>query len=378
MPERVTAKIPPQFRMIAIAAAIVAVSLLHYLTPLSRPMLHDIFQRLYYLPIIVAAFWFGLRGGLFTAIVVSIAYAPHILFQWGGHHHAIELEKYLEIVLYNVVGGVTGFLSQQGESRRAELADTAAHLGESFNKLQAQSEMIIGIEEQLRHAERLSALGEMSAVLAHEIRNPLGSIRGAAEILKDDYRPGDRKYEFLEILVKESERLNRVVEDFLQMARPKGLETGSCDIMKELTTIVTLLHPEADAKGVRLELNDAHPPPLSADSEKLRQAFLNIIINALQACMPGGTVRISTSHTPSADGMEGKVEVLVSDTGHGIAPDQIERIFTPFFTTKKDGTGLGLPIAKRIIEGHGGRLSLESRSDSGTTFTISLPAAARG
>jgi two-component system sensor histidine kinase HydH len=172
---------------------VVGISLLHYLTPLNLPFLHDIYQRLYYLPIILAAFWYGFRGGLACSIFVSIVYAPHLLFQWGGHL-TMEMEKYLEIILYNIVGGITGFLSQKERERSAELQETAKGLDESYKKLQAQSERIIAIEEKLRRSEKLSTLGEMAAVLAHEIRNPLGSIRGTAEILKDDYKPGDPKH----------------------------------------------------------------------------------------------------------------------------------------------------------------------------------------
>ncbi|HYS43222.1 MAG TPA: sensor histidine kinase, partial [Geobacteraceae bacterium] len=133
-------------RVALLTASILGISLLHYLTPLHRPVLHDIFQRLYYIPIIYAAFWFGLRGGLVSSIVVSILYAPHILFQWGGGP-SLEMEKFLEIVLYNVVGGITGFLSQREEERRDELQQTARGLEDSYRKLQSQADLIIGIEE---------------------------------------------------------------------------------------------------------------------------------------------------------------------------------------------------------------------------------------
>ncbi len=136
---------------------ITGISLLHYLTPLNLHFLHDIFQRLYYLPIILSAFWYGLRGGLACSILVSIAYAPHILFQWGGEL-TLEMEKYLEILLYNVVGGITGFLSQKERERSAQLQETAQGLAESYEKLQAQSERIITIEDELRRAEKLSSL----------------------------------------------------------------------------------------------------------------------------------------------------------------------------------------------------------------------------
>ena len=356
------------FRPIILFVTIVGISLLHYLTPLHLPYLHDIFQRLYYLPIILAAIWFGFRGGLLCSIAVSIAYAPHILFQWGGHL-TVEMEKYLEILLYNIVGGVTGLLSQRERERTLELQKTARGLEESYQKLQHQSERIILIEEQLRRSEKLSTLGEMAAVLAHEIRNPLGSIRGTAEILRDDYRPGDPKHEFIEIQIKETERLNRVVEDFLHMARPQPADMKRCPVEEELETMVSLVSNDARKRQINLLLQPSPVPIIiMADGEKLRQAFLNIIINALQATPPGGSVIISTKVYQTE-----LCEIRFSDTGPGIDAEALGRIFEPFFTTKPDGTGLGLAITRKIIESHGGTLLVESEVGHGTTVTVRLP-----
>jgi signal transduction histidine kinase len=353
-------------RIVLLATSIVGISLLHYLTPLHLHYLHDIFQRFYYLPIILAAVWFGFRGGLLCSIAVSIAYAPHILFQWGGHL-TVEMEKYLEIVLYNIVGGVTGLLSQRERERTVELQKTARGLEESYQKLRLQSERIIAVEEQLRRAEKLSTLGEMAAVLAHEIRNPLGSIRGTAEILKDDYRPGDPKHEFIEIQIRETERLNRVVEDFLRMARPQPSEMTRCSLVEELETVVTLVSRDALDRGVALFLE---PFPgeaiVRANGEKLRQAFLNIVINALQATPARGRVEISLRKADSG------FEIRFRDSGTGIDADAQARIFEPFFTTKPDGTGLGLAVTKKIIEGHGGTLAVESEPGKGTVVTVKL------
>ena len=359
-------------RLTIISFFIIVISLLHYLTPLRLPMLHDIFQRLYYIPIILAAFWFGFRGGLAAAIFVSILYAPHIVFQWGGHL-SMDLEKYLEIVLYNIVGGITGFLSEREQARAAQLRETARGLEDSFNKLQSQADQIIEIEEQLRRADRLSMLGELSASLAHEVRNPLGSIRGAAEILKDDYRPGDRKYEFCEILVKESERLDNVVEGFLSMARRQPVETPECDVSGELRAVTVLVAAEAKQRGVRLELNAEELPAVKGDPEKLRQAFLNIILNGLQATPSGGSVTVTATCAEIRANGRPAVIIAVSDTGPGIKADKLERIFQPFFTTKAGGTGLGLAITKKIIEGYGGSISAESPPGTGTTFRIIFP-----
>jgi two-component system, NtrC family, sensor histidine kinase HydH len=358
---------PSLLRIALLGLSILGISLLHYLTPLHLHYLHDIFQRFYYLPIILAALWFGFRGGVACALAVSMAYAPHILFQWGGGL-ALEMEKYLEIVMYNVVGGVTGLLAQRGRERSLELQRTAEGLEESYKKLQAQSERIIAIEEQLRRSERLSTLGEMAAVLAHEIRNPLGSIRGTAEILRDDYRPGDPKHEFIEIQIKETERLNHVVEDFLRMARPQAAEMRRCSLREELETIVTLTASEARQRGIHLEFTSPDDEqPITGDSEKLRQAFLNIVLNALQATPAGGNVTISAARRDDT------CEIRFSDTGPGIPADVQERIFEPFFTTKPDGTGLGLAVTRKIVEAHGGTLTVESEVGKGTTVAIRLP-----
>jgi len=357
----------PAFRIALLGISILGISLLHYLTPLHLHYLHDIFQRFYYLPIILSALWFGFRGGLTCALVVSIVYAPHILFQWGGRL-TVEMEKYLEIVMYNIVGSVTGLLAQRERERSLELQRTAEGLEESYNKLQAQSERIISIEEQLRRSEKLSTLGEMAAVLAHEIRNPLGSIRGTAEILRDDYRPGDPKHEFIEIQIKETERLNHVVEDFLRMARQQPLELRDCSIREELETIVTLVTKDALDRGISLLLETNEEPAIvRGDGEKLRQAFLNIVINALQATPTGGSVKIACRSNDT------RYEIRFIDNGSGIPADELTKIFEPFYTTKTNGTGLGLAVTRKIIEGHGGTLDIESESGMGTTVTVRLP-----
>ncbi len=354
-------------RVAIISISILCISLLHYLTPLHLHYLHDIFQRFYYIPIILAALWFGFRGGLSTALAVSILYTPHILFQWGGHV-SMEMEKYLEIVLYNIVGSITGLLAQREQERSAELQKTAKGLESSYRQLQQQSEHILAVEEQLRRAEKLSTLGEMAAVLAHEIRNPLGSIRGTAEILKDDYPAGTPKHEFIEIQIKETERLNNVVEDFLRMARQQPLEMSSCSIADELATIVKLTENQAKAGSITVlaDLPDSNLL-VKADGEKLRQAFLNIMINALQATPAGGTVSVTAARNQHG------CEIIFSDNGTGVDEKILERIYEPFFTTKQDGTGLGLSITRKIIEGHGGTICISSEQGKGTKVIVNLP-----
>lgn len=361
------------FRLLLIIGGIAGISYLHYFTPISQPALHDIFQRLYYFPIILAAFWFGLRGGVGTALIVSILYVPHILLQWGTNP-GIGIDRYLEIFIYNLVGGVTGFLTQQEKNRRNQLEQTAAGLAESYRTLQQQSELIISMEERLRRAERLSVLGELAAVLAHEIRNPLGSIRGTAEILKDDYHPEDKKYEFLEILLKESDRLNRVVEDFLRLSRPQPLIPASCNLGEELKSVVMLVMGEAKERGVHLELQAKESLEIRGDKDKLHQAFLNIILNGIQSMPAGGSLTIDADWRNKDSKDNSEVRIIFRDTGTGIPKEIMEKIFDPFFTTKQEGTGLGLAIAKRIIEAHNGRIEAAANSPHGSIFTVYLSA----
>ena len=357
----------PQLRTIIIAASILAISALHYLTPLHLHYLHDIYQRFYYIPIILAALWFGLRGGLTSAIIVSIVYAPHIMFQWGGHV-TMEMEKYLEIVLYNIVGALTGLLSQREQEKSKALKHSIVEQEEAYQKLQTQTEKLISIEEELRRSEKLATLGEMAAVLAHEIRNPLGSIRGTAEILKDDYPVGSDKHEFIEIQIKETERLNNVVEDFLRMAKQSNPEIKPCPIANELDTIATILKKDAAIANVIISINNISPLLIiNGDAEKLRQALLNIIINAIHASTGGGVIEISAA-------AQGEFcELYIRDNGQGMTQETTEKIFEPFFTTKESGTGLGLAITKKIIAAHGGDISVVSSPGKGSCFTIKLP-----
>src|SRR6185369_11211248 len=233
------------------------------------------------------------------------------------------------------------------------------------HNLQRQADLFIAIEEQLRRAERLSALGELSAVLAHEIRNPLGSIKGTAEILRDSLPASDRNHEFLEILIKEADRLNRVVEDFLGLARPVVSGKEEVDLLAELEEVVVLTAAEARQRGVAVELARSELPTVLGDREKLRQVFLNLIQNALQATGRGGRLQISaTRQTADEQGSAG-VLLIFADSGVGIAAPQLAKVFDPFYTTKAGGTGLGLAIVQKIIESHGGRIQVESTPGKG-------------
>ena len=358
------------WKIIALALFIIFISLSHYITGTEHKYhgLHEIYRRLYYIPIILSAFWFGLKGGISCAIVVSFFYLPHVIYQWGGNFLTDELPRTLEIILYNIIGFVTGFLSQRQMNTTRSLKRTIGERDESYDKLKHQTEILVQTEEQLRLADRLSALGKLSAGIAHEVRNPLASIKGTAEIISDKFKPGDKEYEFVKILIKEVNRLDTVVAEFLDFARPKPPELKSSNINYIIQSVLKLTEHEI-AKS-RINLNTRFKeglPSISVDPEQMKQVFLNLIINAVQAMPDGGTLKI--------DSHQNKSEIVCefSDTGMGISKEQQKNLFTPFFTSKTTGTGLGLAIVHRILESHKGKIMFTTKENQGTTFTISLP-----
>jgi signal transduction histidine kinase len=344
------------WKITVLALFVIGVSIFHYITGTAHKYhgLHEIYRRLYYVPIILAAFWFGLKGGIFCAIVVSFFYLPHVFYQWGGSFLTNDLPKTLEIVLYHIIGFVTGSLSQRQMNATA--------------KLRRQTEVLAQAEEKLRRADRLSALGKLSAGIAHEVRNPLASIKGTAEILSDKFKPGDKEYEFVEILIKEVNRLDAVVVGFLDFAKPKPPELKSSKINDIILAVLKLTEHQIARSRINLKtkLEDSLPA-LYVDPEQMKQVFLNLIINAVQAMPDGGDLEVESYRNSS------EIVCTFSDTGIGISKEQQNDLFTPFYTSKKKGTGLGLAIVYRILEGHKGEIKFTTEENKGTCFTISLP-----
>jgi two-component system, NtrC family, sensor histidine kinase HydH len=232
--------------------------------------------------------------------------------------------------------------------------------------------------EQMKERARLAALGEMAAGLAHEIRNPLGAIKGAAQYLRPTPPPGDGSRqgvdEFLDIIVEEVNRLNRVVSQFLDYARPDRGERETLDVNDVLRRTLQLLEPQAGKVSVEVRLAE-DLPQIRASAEQLRQVFLNLGLNAVQSMPDGGKLYVSTRLRRGARRGEPAsfLEVRFRDSGPGI-PEKVQRnIFVPFFTTKEGGSGLGLAISQRIAQSHGGLIEVHSREGHGATFTVLLP-----
>ena len=237
---------------------------------------------------------------------------------------------------------------------------------------------------RMQERDRLAALGQMAAGLAHEVKNPLGAIKGAAQLLGDpgeqQQRLGPVELEFVGIILEEVERLDRVVGSVLDYARPSKGELGAVDLNAVVRRTVTVLASDrAEECQIVTNLSDGLPP-VRADAEQLRQVLINLVRNAIQAMGGQGTVRVRTAihaQAPSAiaAGPAGEwVEVSVRDGGPGIAPSVLRNLFVPFFTTKDRGTGLGLAISQRMVEEMGGRIEVASLLGDGATFTVLLPA----
>ena len=225
------------------------------------------------------------------------------------------------------------------------------------------------MQEQVKRADRLAAVGELAARIAHEIRNPLTSVSGSIEVLKTNRQLNERDRRLMEIVVRETDRLNQLLTDFLQFARPTAaqLEEVMLDhLLKETAELFSRSHGH-DSLKLRLEL--APDVQVQADPRQLNQMFWNLIKNASEAMPQGGEIRVVLSEDSDGDG----ISIEVHDTGPGIPPEVRDRIFTPFFTTKTRGTGLGLAMVRRIAEEHGGTVAMENGIRRGAIFKVHLP-----
>jgi signal transduction histidine kinase len=340
--------------------AVIAISIGHYATDPVYAHWHVVFQRLYYLPILVAAVLYGLRGGLGLAVLTAVLYFPHVVLHWG-HDTAYRWAQFTEIGLFPVFGALAGGLIERVRAERERHRRTADELARAYEQLRATF-------DRLRFEDRMSALGALSVGMAHEIRNPLGAISGAIEILEGAIPESDDRHEFVGILKREIARLNRLVGRQLDLARTEPERVTDCDLGMIAREVTELARARTEAQKVTLRLRvDSEVPAVRADPSRLRQAVLNLVVNAIQAMPQGGDLDVSVRAGPE------DVRLVVEDRGPGIPVEAEGRLFEPFFTTKSQGTGLGLAIAWQIAHGHGGELSGENRLAGGARFTLRLP-----
>ncbi len=342
------------------AAGIGAATALHYLTSPSLLLWHELFQRLYYLPIIYAAIYFGWRGGLVASACAALCYIPHILRAW---HHMPDytMNQYAEIIVFFLVGTVTGVLADQGRKHRMELEAASEELARVNRDLQDSF-------EQIKRADRLSAIGQLSASLAHEIRNPLASIDGAANLIESAQTSDEMRRNSLTIIHKEIQRLNRLLTNLLDFARPRKPEFQAVEPGRLFDAIIDLTGHSAQQTGIAISKDIPSPAPaFECDPEQMTQVILNLAINAVQSMTEPGRIVLSAQQNGAS------VVIAVRDQGPGIPEQDLDKIFDPFFTTKDAGTGLGLSVVHQIVTQHGGTVTVQKNPDRGMTFSLVLP-----
>ena len=347
--------------LLAIAVCVCVVSWLHYVTSFVSIELHEIFQRLYYVPIVAAAVVYGTKGGLITALFSAALFLPHVILRW----HAwplFQVSQYAEIAIFTLVGGVTGMLADRLRAQRDRCRRTALELDETCRRLE------VSIEERVR-ADRLVTIGRLASGIAHEIRNPLGGLLGSLEILGADIPNGHRKAEFFAIAKVQIERLNRVVTEFLEFARPPQPTTRPADLAAVVDAAVRLASPTLALGGTAVDVDVVEAmPQAEIDVDQVERALLNLLLDEA-AVHHHARIQISVQHTDRV----ARIIVSSSLPASGTQRD-VGEVFEPFHASLP-GSGLALATARRFIENQGGTLRAELLAGS-LRYVIELPLAA--
>jgi two-component system sensor histidine kinase HydH len=268
---------------------------------------------------------------------------------------------------------VEGRLNGRKVRFAVELSPCLDDAGETVGTLVLLHEPFKRTDDPENQAERLISLGELSACVAHEIRNPLTGIRTTVQFVGRKLDPGDPRQEDLEAVISELDRIEKIIDDLLQFSRPQVGNKSMVSLNVLLDRTLDSLAPQCENLHVEVRRNlNPRLPESWMDPDMIQQVLFNLVNNALEAMSEGGTLKVTSTVRRFRAGTP-KLEVFISDTGKGIDPDNMTRIFQPFFTTRAAGTGLGLPISLQIVRTHGGRISVRNRSRGGAIFKVSLP-----
>jgi len=318
------------------------------------------------LPVISGATNFGLLGTAVTSLAACAVYLSFLIFL--GENQFIPEDQIPELVLRALFLPVVGYLTyqlaraNQAEKHRAQQAgEELARANRSLQEAQAE----------VRRAERLAALGQLTAGLAHELRNPLGTMKSSAELLlRKVSAENEIAREMAGFIASEVDRTNSLITRFLAFARPQHLKLEAADITAMLDRAIARFERDQKSAGTNVTVFKNYSPDVPAipfDAELMEHVFANLLLNAAQASPPGGVVTVKTLSDNS------EVEISVIDRGSGIDPKNLENIFNPFFTTKPDGVGFGLAIVSKMVEEHGGRITVASTLGEGSVFRVFLP-----
>jgi len=329
---------PRNVKITFIVALFAGILFLHYFTLHDMAFRHAIYRMLFYLPLVLASFWFGFRGALGVSIGIIIFYIPYVISKWQGFPS--DFDKLLEGVLFVLIALTLGYLTEK------ERKEQAAR----------------------RQAEKLAAIGQAVSEIAHDMKSPLMAIGGFAGQVSRKMQPDGPDRKKLDLIVTETSRLESMVKEMLDFGRPHQLQTSMNSLNSLAQECVQLSLPLAQKHRVEIKTEfDPDLPSQSLDRDRIKQVILNLITNAIQASSPEKEVWVKTRKENNGAVLE------VSDCGCGIRAEDKEKVFEPFFSTKKQGTGLGLAIVKKILEAHGGGISLYSNPEGGVTFSVNLP-----
>ncbi len=311
----------------------------------SSHWIHAIHGRFCYIPIVMGAAWFGFRGGLITAAVVSALVLPYVLFS-DLTNHTLAGET-VEIVFYFAIASLVGALVDREMFARRKRAE---------------------MRLELERSQRLSLVGQMAAGVAHEIKNPLASIKGAVEIIGDQSASEADRSQFKDIVVSEIHRIDGTVTDFLTFARPQKSKMEKIDLSSTVRDTLTQLESQVAKSGMSLKRSIDPEVYIRGDKSKIHQMTLNLILNSIEASQAGSAIDVQLTQNGSDI-----AHLVISDEGSGLPQDDIEKVFEPFYTTKSTGTGLGLAIVRSIVEELRGSISIKSVPAGGASVEIELP-----
>jgi signal transduction histidine kinase len=355
---------------LCLVAMIAAIGILHHTTPGNLILFHDTYRRLAYIPIAVGAIMYGLGGGMGLAVLSCLAYIPH-LFMYRFQGSVAYYSELSEIIFYLFAGLVIGLISSRENRLREKYRKISEQLQVSYNRLHDQSIQLVQAEAELGKAKELSVLGQLSASLAHEIKNPLAAIKGAAEILADEVNEKHPKYEFVEIMRSEISRLTHSVEKVLNLCRSESAPTVDKDEPLEtvINKVCQILNQGVQEKSIHLVVDEnSETGNTPVPDQAMTQVLMNILINAMDAVAERGRIHLSYIKAGDAG-----VCIEISDDGPGVSPALAQEIFHPFKTFKQGGTGLGLSISKRIVERLGGTIEMTASDMGGACFQVCLP-----
>lgn len=313
--------------------------MLHYSTDQSRYYFHVFYGELYFLPIVLAAFWFRLRGALLVSATITVCYLPFIFWNWQ-EFSANDLDSILSLLLYNGLAVLVGVL--KGRETRAQ--------------------------EKLLQTENLAVMGRSLAAAAHDMRTPLVLIGSFARRLLKKMNNKDPACLKLDLILKETEKMESMTEDMLDFSKPLTLNLIRGNFNTTIQDSLSKVNEIAQRHNVSIEFKlNPELAEINYDCLRFEQVIVNLVRNAIEVSPEGDTVIITFFLSSS-----GNLILDVADNGSGIPLANRQKVFDPFFTTKKEGTGLGLPIVKKIVEAHDGSLQILDRAGGGTIFRIEL------